>query len=129
MTPLPKWTLECMVKVKVLFQLFNKSKLRSGPKTSLEPKIFSIYSRDVEAVEYFLFPLPAPYKLSRFRVCFRFQLLSSKCFRFYKNLNASIFQIHAPCCIKNVSASGSSKSQMLPSSLPASSKCFRILDF
>jgi len=36
----------------------------------------------------FLLPLPAPYKVSRFRVCFRFQLLSSKCFRFHKNLTA-----------------------------------------
>jgi len=42
----------------------------------------------VEAVEYFLLPLPAPYKVSRFRVCFRFQLFSSKCFRFHKRLTA-----------------------------------------
>jgi len=40
-------------------------------------------TRDVEAVEYYLLPLPAPYKVSRF------QLLSSKCFRFHKNLIAS----------------------------------------
>jgi len=43
----------------------------------------------VEAVEFILLPLSAPYKVSRFRVCFRFQLLSSKRFRFHKNLTAS----------------------------------------
>jgi len=31
-----------MLKVKILLQLFNKSKLRNGIKTSLEPKVFSI---------------------------------------------------------------------------------------
>jgi len=44
--------------------------------------------RDVEAVEYFLLPLPAQYQVSRFRVYFRFQFLSSKCFRFHKSLTA-----------------------------------------
>jgi len=39
--------------------------------------------RDVETVDDFLLPLPTPYKVSHFRVCFRFQLLSSKCFRFH----------------------------------------------
>jgi len=63
--------------------------------------------RDVEAIEYFLLPLPTPYKVSHFRVCF--QLLSSKCFHFH---------IPAPSLIKNASASSSSKSQMLPSLLP-----------
>jgi len=74
----------------------------------------SVVTRDVEAVEYFLFSLPAPYEV----VCFRFQPLSSKCF--HKNLTASSFRFHIPaaCFMKN--ASGSSKSQMLPSSLPAS---------
>jgi len=51
-----------------------------------------VQNRDVEAVEHFLLPLPAPYKVSRFRVCFRFQLLSSKCFCFHKNLTASTSQ-------------------------------------
>jgi len=32
------------VKGEVLLQLFNKSKLREGTKTFLEPKFFSIYS-------------------------------------------------------------------------------------
>jgi len=70
--------------------------------------------RDVEAVEYFLLLLPTPYKVSRFRVCFHFQFLSSKCFRFH---------IPAPSFMKNASASSSSKSQMLPRLLllPASS--------
>jgi len=49
----------------------------------------SLCGRDVETVEYFL--LPASYKVSRFRVCDRFQLLSSKCFPFHKNLTASAF--------------------------------------
>jgi len=79
-----------------------------------------VYAWDVEAVEYFLLPLPAPYKVSRFRVCFRFQLLSSKCFRLHKNFTASSFRFHAPApyFVKDASASGSSKSQMLPSLLP-----------
>jgi len=32
------------VKSEVLLQLFNKSKLKNGTKTVLEPKCFSIYS-------------------------------------------------------------------------------------
>jgi len=80
--------------------------------------------RELKAVEYFLLPLPAPYKVSRFQVCFRFQPLSSKCFRFHKNLigSTSSFRFHIPaaCFMKNASASGSSKSQMLPSSFSAS---------
>jgi len=34
-----------MLKVKVLLQLVNKSKLRNGTKTFLEPKFFSICSQ------------------------------------------------------------------------------------
>jgi len=33
------------VKGEVLLQLFNKSKLRNGTKTFIEPKFFSIYSQ------------------------------------------------------------------------------------
>jgi len=33
------------VKSEILLQLFNKSKLRNGTKTFLEPKFFSIYSQ------------------------------------------------------------------------------------
>jgi len=33
------------VKGKILLQLFNKSKLRNGTKTFLEPTFFSIYSQ------------------------------------------------------------------------------------
>jgi len=42
MAPLLKRTLEWMLK-EVLLQVFNKSKLRNGTKTFLEPKFFSIY--------------------------------------------------------------------------------------
>jgi len=42
MTPLPKSTFRMDVKVIVLLQLFNKSKLRNGSKTFLEPKFFSV---------------------------------------------------------------------------------------
>jgi len=80
--------------------------------------ILIIYNRDVEAVEYFLLTLPAPYKVSRFRVYFRFQLLSLKCFRFHKNLttsniSSSSFRFHIP---KNTPTFGSSKKV----------KCFRV---
>jgi len=40
-----------------------------------------------------MLPLPAPYKVSRFRVRFRF---SSKCYRFHKNLTVSSFRFHIP---------------------------------
>jgi len=40
MTPLPTITLKSILKV--LLQLFNKSKLRNGTKTFLEPKFFSV---------------------------------------------------------------------------------------
>jgi len=33
------------VKGKVLLQLFNKSKLRNGTKTFLDPKLFSVYNQ------------------------------------------------------------------------------------
>ena len=46
----------------------------------------------------FLLPLPAPDKINRFRVRFRFQSLLSKCFRFHKNLTASSFRFHIPVC-------------------------------
>jgi len=48
-----------------------------------------VETRYAEAVEYFLLSLPAPYKVSCFRVCFCFQILSSKCFCFHKNLTTS----------------------------------------
>jgi len=40
MTPFPKCTFEMDVKVIVLLQLFNKSKLSSGIKTLLVPKFY-----------------------------------------------------------------------------------------
>jgi len=39
----------------------------------------------------FLLPLPAPDKIGRFRVRFRFQLILSKRFRFIQNFTASSF--------------------------------------
>jgi len=69
----------------------------------------------VETVEYFLLPLPAPYKVSRFRVCFRFQLLTSKCFRFHKNLTAS-----ASTSLPHVLW------KMHPIPAPQNVKCFRV---
>jgi len=46
MTPFPKRTLEWMyVKGEVLLQLFNKSKLRNGTETFLDPKFYSSYSQ------------------------------------------------------------------------------------
>jgi len=83
----------------------------------------------VEKVKYFLLPLPAPHKVSHFWVYFRFQLLSSKCFRFYKNLTAftaSAYHISAPCFIKSISTSGSLKCKMLPSSLPFPASFFKV---
>jgi len=51
-----------------------------------------------------MLPLPAPQKVKSFRVRFRFQLLSSKRFRFHKNLTAftasastSLFEIVVRC--------------------------------
>jgi len=41
-----------------------------------------IRSRDVEAVEYFLLPLPASLEVSCFRVRFHFLTLGIFCFRF-----------------------------------------------
>ena len=45
-----------------------------------------------------LLPLPAPFQHFRFQVCFRFQPLSSKCFRFPKKVTASSFRFrfHVP---------------------------------
>jgi len=43
-----------------------------------------------------MLPLPAPQKVKCFRVCFRFQLLSSTDFRLHKNLTASSFRFHIP---------------------------------
>jgi len=71
----------------------------------------------MKAVEYIL--LPAPYKVSRFWVCFRFQL-------FFKVLpqKFNCFHIPAPCFMKI--ASGSSGSQMIPS-LPLLASFFKVL--
>jgi len=76
-----------------------------------------IQTKDVEAVEYFLLPLSAPNKVSRFRVCFLFQLLSSKCFRFHKNLTAST--VSASISLLHVLW------KMLPLPAPQKVKCFR----
>jgi len=72
--------------------------------------------RDVEAVEYFCFRFQLRIscllrQVSRFPVCFRFQLLSSKCFRFHKNLTASASLPHVLW-------------KMLPA--PQKVKCFRV---
>ena len=45
--------------------------------------------RDVEEVKFLMLPLPAPFEVLCFRVRFRFQPLSSKCFHFHENLTAS----------------------------------------
>jgi len=63
----------------------------------------------VEAIEFFLLPLPAPYQVGRFWVCFRFQLL--------QNASASTSLPHV----------FSSKSQMLPSLLPLPASFFKML--
>jgi len=63
-----------------------------------------------------LLPLPAPYKL----VASEFASASTKFNR---------FRIPALCFMKNASASGSSKSQMLPSSLPLPASLFKVLAF
>jgi len=95
--------------------------------STTKPKIVhTVVARDVEAMEYFLLPLPAPYKVSRFWVCFHFQFLSSKCFSFHKNLTASTSLLHVLWKMLPLSASQKVKLfrvcfhfQLL------SSKCFR----
>jgi len=82
----------------------------------------NLLSRDVEAIEYFLLPLPASI-LQRLKVL-----------RFHKNLIASTassfrfhFYIPAPCFMKNASASGSSRSKCFRACFRfqlISSKCF-----
>jgi len=85
----------------------------------------------VEAVEYYLLPISAPFKISRFRVCFRFQLLSSMCViplpQKFNRFHHFRFHISAPCLMKNASAFGSSKSQMVPSLLPLPAFFFKVL--
>jgi len=60
---------------------------------------FALSSRDVEAVEYFLLPLPALYKVSRFKACFLFHELL-KCFLPQKltasTTSASSFRFYIP---------------------------------
>jgi len=56
------------------------------------------------------------YKVSRFQVCFCFQLLSSKCFRFHKNVTASIASTFLPHVLW----------KMLPLPVPQKVKSFRI---
>jgi len=71
--------------------------------TKEEAKVRKLFlTKDVEAVEYFLLQLPAPYKVSRFRVCFRFQLLSSKCFCLHKNLTASTASAFLPHVLRKM---------------------------
>jgi len=97
---------------------------------NIQRQIACIEIRNVEAVEYFLLPLPAPYNVSRFRVCFHFQPLSSKCFRFYRNTASTAFvpnfrfHIPAACFMKNASASGSLKSQKKSNAFEFSSASF-----
>jgi len=74
----------CLVLLFTSVADFVKPMLKKGRELPGSVNMNVVDSRDVEAVEYFLLRLPAPYKVNRFRVCF--QLLSSKCFRFNKNL-------------------------------------------
>jgi len=62
-----------------------------------------------------LLPLPASF--------FNVLPLSQKFNRFHRFR----FHIPAPCFMKNASASGSSKSQILPSSLPHPASFFKVL--
>jgi len=84
---------------------------------------FTQQTRDTEAVEYFLLPLPAAsYKVSRCRVCFSFffKALPIPLPQKFNRFHCLCFHIPSSCFMKNSSAYGSSKSQMLPSLLPAS---------
>jgi len=88
-----------------------------------------VTTNHVEAVECFLLPIPAPYKVPSLPSLL--PLLAS----FFKVLpllfpqkfNRFRFHIPVPCFMKNASASGSSKSQMLPSLLPLLASFFKML--
>jgi len=75
----------------------------------------NLQPRDVEAVKYFLLPLPASLEVSCFRVRFRFLTLGVFCFRFQIKLVASEFASSLFC--QNASASF----RILPLSASASS--------
>jgi len=77
---------------------------------------------DVEAGEYFLLPLPVPYKVVASEFASSFFLHSAS-----TSTKFNRFHIPVPCFIKNTFASGSSKSQMLPSLLPLPASFFKVL--
>jgi len=86
----------------------------------------------LKTVEYFLFPLPTPYKVSasEFASDSNFFLQSpSVSTKVSAASAASSFRFHipAPCFMKYVSLSGSSKSQMPPSVLPLPASFFKVL--
>jgi len=82
----------------------------------------SVRTRDVEAVEYFLLPLPTPCKVRLPASFFKVLPLTQKFHRFQLP-----FHIPALCLMKNASTSGSSKTLMLPSSLPLPASFFKVL--
>jgi len=59
----------------------------------------------------FLLPLPAPDKVGRFRVCFRFQLILSKRLRFLQNFTASSFRFL--CFLSNFMLTAQHKTENL----------------
>ena len=110
---LPNFALRCFA-----FCVLNAPLVPTMSRTRTRCGIFSInVNRDLEAVKFLMLllptplkltfmlpsslplphlwniflPLPAPDTISRFRVRFHFQSLSSKCFRFFKNLTATSF--------------------------------------
>jgi len=78
----------------------------------------------VEAVDYFLLPLPVRKKSVAFEIASASSL-------FLQSASASTkfnrFHIPGACFMKNASASGSSKSQMLSSLLPLPASFFKVL--
>jgi len=71
----------------------------------------------VEAVEYFMFPLLASF----------FKVLPLLLPQKFNRLSRFRFHIPAPCFMKNAFVSGSSKSKMVPSSLPLPASFFKVL--
>ena len=68
--------------------IFNPTQYRFRSAHSTNYAFWHII-RDKEAVKFLMLPVPASLEVLCFRVRFRFQSLSLKCFRFHKNLIAS----------------------------------------
>ena len=93
----------------LLVDMSHKYAMQKNHSLNIFPQEMKIYIRDVEAVKFLIFPLPAPLEVLCFRVRFRF-------------LTFGIFRFHFQLRIELVASKFASASSLFYQNISASSK-------